>query len=238
MKNKNITTGYTLVELLIGAGILALLISIVYKVYSSVAYTQEVGHWVAKTTTQIRNGLTLLRNEISRATPPSIITQKGAITDTFPDEYKKLFILNNPLNIEIRPNSGNINQKVIKFFMCQAGKKGGNNSSDPDAIPGINSESCEVMQGLLEVVGNKILYHRSIVSQPTDVVNKTAELSQEICSNLASLSIEVIPTTQINVKSRNLLRITITSRHPKYTNTTVTESIEATFEVDFTTGGI
>ncbi|GAB1355268.1 hypothetical protein MASR1M12_40100 [Erysipelotrichia bacterium] len=71
-------SGVTLIEIMMGASILAMLFFVSYRLFSSFTRTQEVGHWAATTTKQLRNGLTLLRNELSRATKPEIVTQKGS----------------------------------------------------------------------------------------------------------------------------------------------------------------
>lgn len=226
--------GFTLLEILIASSILVMAMTAAYSIYRSVARTQEVGHWTSMTANQLRNGLTLLRNEITRATPPTQITQQG--TTPFGDPAQG-FLYGPPTNPYTNDFSSG-DTKLIEFFMCQPGKRGKLDApGEPFAIPGVKSEDPEIMQGLLEIVGRKLVYRRTIISQPGTVVQKTPTYFQEICANPKSIEIKITQTPDLSVKARNIIHVTVVAQHPRYPETKVTESMEAAFEVPFQLGG-
>ncbi len=234
LQNRHPYQGFTLLEILIASSILVLMMTAAYNIYRSVARTQDVGHWSSTAANQLRNGLGLLRTEITRSTPPTEITQKGT---TLIGDAKYQILYGPPSNPYTNDFSSG-DTKLIEFFMCQPGKLGKLDApGDSFALPGVKSEGTEVMQGLLEIVGKKLVYRRTIISQPSTVAKKTPEYFQEICANPKSIEIQIIETPDLSVKARNIIRVTVVAQHPRYPETRVTETMEAAFEVPFQLGG-
>ena len=217
----------TLIEILIAFSILVMLFSIIYKLFTSIARTQDIGHWATMTTKEVRNGLVLLRNEISGATEPKLVTQKG--TEPFQSDTAK----ENYLYCPSLPYNNNLtggNTKILHFFICQPGRKN---------MPGETNINPEIMSGILEIKDGKLIYNRIIESQPAEIASKTQRLTHVVCNNPSNISLttkEVDDPSQLSVKNRNFLVLTVTAQHPKYPKTTITETMEAPFEVKLKKG--
>jgi hypothetical protein len=222
--------GMTLIEIVMGASILAMLFFFSYRLFSSFTRTQEVGHWAATTTKQLRNGLTLLRNEMSRATKPEVVTQRGSVPFDTGNGDRELFMYV-PATIPFETENVSVDQKLLHFYMCRPGKQ---------SLPGETDIAPEILSGTLYLEGGKLKYRRQIVTQPADYPEKIGAQSQIIAEHISKISItvsEVADPDDLSVKNRNLLTIALTSRHPRYTASTVTESLEGTFEVLVRRGG-
>ncbi|GAB1355269.1 hypothetical protein MASR1M12_40110 [Erysipelotrichia bacterium] len=115
--------------------------------------------------------------------------------------------------------------------MCRPGKQG---------LPGETDIGPEILSGALFLSGGKLRYRRAIEAQPGDFPEKIGALEQVIAENISKITIsskEVADLNDLSVKNRNILTISLTSKHPRYQNSTVTESLEATFEVPTKRGG-
>ncbi len=226
---RKISQGFTLVEIMVAASVLAILFYFVYLLFASFARTQEMGHWNLTTIKQLRNGLTLLRNEIGRATYPEVVTQKGSEAfDTGNGDLERFLYV--PAVIPFETEAINIDQKLIQFFMCRPGRS---------SLPGTTDIGPELITGTLSLEGGKLRYRRTIESQPAEFEEKISEISQIIADNLSKIEIstkEVPATEDLSVSNKNFLVISLTARHPRYTNTIVRETIEAPFEVDVKRG--
>lgn len=223
-------SGVTLIEIMMGASILAMLFFVSYRLFSSFTRTQEVGHWAATTTKQLRNGLTLLRNELSRATKPEVVTQKGSEPFNTGNGDREQFLYL-PDTIPFETEDVTSNRKLLHFYMCRPGKQG---------LPGETDIGPEILSGALFLSGGKLRYRRTIEAQPGDFPEKIGALEQVIAENISKITIsskEVADLNDLSVKNRNILTISLTSKHPRYQNSTVTESLEATFEVPTKRGG-
>lgn len=216
--------GFTLLEILIASSILVAMMTAAYNIYRVVAKTQAMGHWSTMAATQLRNGLILIRNEITRATEPTNVTQKG----TIPVGDAKYRILYGPPTNPFSDDFKSGDKKLVEFFMSQPGKAG---------VPGVTDEGYEIMQGLLEISGGRLVYSRTMISQQ-NVVKPTQELTQVICENPVKIDISFRQVTgQLSVKDRNFINIAVVAQHPNFQETKVTESGEAAFEVDLQLGG-
>lgn len=222
--------GLTLVEVLIAASVMAMLMYFVYQLFSSFARTQDVGHWTLTTTRQLRNGLTLLRNELTRVTRPEVVTQKGSEAFNTGNGDRELFLYA-PDTMPFSTENINTDQKLLHFYMCRPGRQ---------SLPGESDIAPEIITGQLYLEGGKLKYRRIIESQPVDFPEKISELFQVIAEDISKIEIstrEIAATDELSVKNRNFIVITLTARHPRYTNSAVTESIEAPFEVEVKRGG-
>lgn len=223
-------SGLTLVEVVIAASIMSMLMYFVYQLFSSFARSQDVGHWSLSTTRQLRNGLTLLRNELTRVTKPEVVTQKGSesfVTGNG-DQEKFLYV---PDSMPFSTEDINVDQRLMHFYMCRPGRQN---------LPGKSNIAPEILSGQLFLEGGKLKYRRIIESQPADFEEKISELHQVISENISKIDIatkEIDAADELSVKNRNFIVITLTARHPRYTNSMVKESIEAPFEVDVKRGG-
>lgn len=221
--------GITLIEVMIGASVLAMLFFVTFRLFSSFSRTQEMGHWSATTTKQLRNGLTLLRNELSRATRPEIVTQKGSESfDTGNGDREHFLYLPAAMPFETETIT---NQKLLHFYMCRPGRSN---------LPGESDIGPEILAGSLYLENGKLIYRRAVEAQPADFSDKISALTQVVSENISKISMsvqEVADTDDLSVKNRNILTISLTARHPRYQNSTVTETIEATFEVKTKLGG-
>ncbi len=216
--------GMTLIEIIMGASILAMLFFFSYRLFSSFTRTQEMGHWAANTTKQLRNGLTLLRNEMSRATRPEVVTQKGSELFNTGNGDRELFMYV-PETMPFETENISADQKLLHFYMCRPGKLN---------LPGEANISPEILSGSLYLEEGKLKYRRAVESQPADFPDKIGPQSQVIAENISKIGIsisEVIDPNDLSVKNRNLLKMSLTARHPRYKNSTVTETMEGTFEV-------
>ncbi len=227
---KSRRTGVTLIEIMMGASILALLFFVSYRLFSSFTRTQEVGHWAATTTKQLRNGLTLLRNELSRATKPEVVTQKGSQTFNTGNGDREQFLYL-PDTVPFETEDVGTDRKLVHFYMCRPGKRG---------LPGETDIDPEIISGALFLSGGRLRYRRTVEAQPADFPDKIGAIEQVIAENISKVVIsvkEVADLNDLSVKNRNILTISLTSKHPRYPNSTVTESLEATFEVPAKRGG-
>ena len=230
--------GFTIVEMSIAAFILVLFLGGIYKLFSSINRAHSMGSWVNATTIEIRNGLNLLRHEISRATPPKMVTQQGSEDFGTPD-YKKFYYPSKGKQDGLkfpRPDASPP-EPLLKFFMCQPGRKN---------IVGEIPVEPEIIQGSLVLKGNSLVYSRTIISQDSSIASKTPIISQIICRNVHQITLEILgqddgitPTpdekglgeSELSVKKRNFIRIHLSSIHPRYGATKVEETMEAPFEV-------
>ncbi|MBU1109065.1 MAG: prepilin-type N-terminal cleavage/methylation domain-containing protein [Candidatus Riflebacteria bacterium] len=74
--------GFTLVEILIAATILSLILVISYKVFVSFSRSFQQGSWSLNTQNKLRNALSLIREEMQKATPLTVVSMSGtAITE-------------------------------------------------------------------------------------------------------------------------------------------------------------
>jgi len=223
-------SGVTLIEIMMGASILAMLFFVSYRLFSSFTRTQEVGHWAATTTKQLRNGLTLLRNELSRATKPEVVTQKGSEPFNTGNGDREQFLYL-PDTVPFETEDVGTDRKLVHFYMCRPGKK---------SLPGETDIDPEILSGALFLSGGKLRYRRTVETQPADFPDKIGALEQVVAENISKIVIsskEVADLNDLSVKNRNILTISLTSKHPRYPNSTVTESLEATFEVPTKRGG-
>ncbi|MBF0503153.1 MAG: prepilin-type N-terminal cleavage/methylation domain-containing protein [Candidatus Riflebacteria bacterium] len=225
-----IRPGYTIIEVLIAASILAMLFGGIYQIFSSVKRTHEMAAWTSSTTTTIRNGLSLMRGEITRISCPSKITQAGMEFIDTTLAQNKLYIAGNPQTVLFPPGG---DARLLHFYMCKPGREG---------IVGEADIGFEIMEGILEIKGSKIVYSRNIITNtnvPAD--QQTQPLSTVICANPASITLSLSMAAvqaSVSVKLRNFVNISIEAQHPKYPSTHVTEVIEAPFEVDAQVGGL
>ncbi len=223
-------SGVTLIEIMMGASILAMLFFVTFRLFSSFSRTQEVGHWAATTTKQLRNGLTLLRNEMSRATRPEEVTQKGSEPFVTGNGDREQFMYV-PAAMPFETENVSADQKLLHFYMCRPGKKN---------LPGETNIGPEILAGSLYLEGGKLKYRRTVEAQPAAFAEKISAQSQVIAENISKISLsfkEVTNVADLSVNNRNILAITLTAKHPRYPNSVVTESLEATFEVPTRLGG-
>ncbi|GAB4269989.1 MAG: hypothetical protein Kow0029_06440 [Candidatus Rifleibacteriota bacterium] len=222
--------GVTLVEILIAFCILSMLVYFVYRLFSAYSRTQEIGHWSTATIKELRNGLTLLRNEISRATKPEVVTQKGTIPfDTGNGDREKFLYCPETMPYENDFTTGDTT--ILHFFMCRPGKKD---------LPGEADVSPEVLSGKLIIKNKKLVYQRTIDSQPEGIPDKIPELTQVIANSPSRISLtlkEVADPAELSVSNRNFIVISIEAQHPRYSNSKVVETAEIPFEVPVKKGG-
>ncbi len=223
--------GFTVVELLIGSTIMAMLFTGVYQLFSAFARSREVGAWTISTTNHLRNGLMLLRGEITKASKPEVVSQKGTSEfDTGNGDREKFLYV--PSSIPFSKGFDAGDEKVLHFFISQTGKSG---------LPGEADVPPEVVSGALFIESKKLIYRRIIDSQPAGVATKTQELTQVLADNPSKIEInlrEVADPDELSVGNRNFVIIKVTANHPKYPKTSVTETMEAPFEVPVKKGGM
>jgi hypothetical protein len=203
----------------------------VYQLFSAFARSREVGAWTISTTNHLRNGLMLLRGEISKASKPEVVSQKGTnLFDTGNGDREKFLYV--PATIPFKKGFDGGDEKILHFFISQTGKSG---------LPGETDVPPEVVSGALFIEGKKLIYRRIIDSQPADVASKTKEITQIIAENPSEIEIslrEVADPNELSVGNRNFVTIKVSANHPKYPKTSVTETMEAPFEVPVQKGGM
>lgn len=114
--------GVTLVEVIMGALVLVILFSVIFRLFRSSTSVLKAGMWVNGAQLEVRNTLTFLRDEINRSSPFSKVTPSGVVTDTtYTFAFKKG---------EIQANEDG---PIFKFYQCRTGMAVGSNN-DPGGV--------------------------------------------------------------------------------------------------------
>jgi len=102
--------GFTLVEIIVAAMVMVILFGGVFKLFRSGTSILKGGMWVNKAQNQVRNTLTLLRDEIGKASELSQVTYSGVSLDTSID-----------CKFKFKPGTTdkNFSGTIFKFYQCQ-----------------------------------------------------------------------------------------------------------------------
>lgn len=174
----------TLIEILIGAAILAIAVFGIYELFFSGAKTAALSIWRSNSTTDLKNGLYRLRNDLGRASYPSTVTD----SDTLVDDSKKCTIAEGRTELNAGPGASNL----MEFWICK-----------PEITIAGASKAGEEMHCVLEAEGNKLRYRRD-GSSPMDKIIVSdveyVELSKEESDKDPNKSIVTIEIGTVHPK--------------------------------------
>jgi prepilin-type N-terminal cleavage/methylation domain-containing protein len=216
--------GFTLIEIAMVALLMAGLMTAVYQMYSAVSKTQTIGQWMLETTTQLRNGLSLIREEIAQASKPQKVTQMGA-EELFGgawDSWKELICPTGSAAAGGKTFTDfTQNKTLLAVYSSNPGREG---------IPGVANEATTVTEVTVKIDQKQLVMEKRKVV-PMGVVTRR----QVICAHPTSITFRLIKIpvgTTLSVKNRHSIDIEVHATHPRYTTTNVTESINGPFEVE------
>ncbi len=226
--------GFTLVEILIAAIIVSMLLGGVFKVYQIVMRTHESSSWVLANTNTIRNGLTLLRQDLARSTQFFLVGSTGAELDpgfAVQTSFYGLTGAAGATQTVTVPRGDSQTKNIMRFSMCQPRR----------ILPGEPVFSGEIVTCRLKVDGDKLVYER-VVDQPVNddtLASRTQDLVKQIA--VGSFTVQLFVEKQsaaatLSVKLKNFCWLTVTCQHPRYGATKVVETLGAPFEVPVAAG--
>lgn len=159
-------SGITIVEVLIAAAIMSIATVAVYNLFFSGAKTAAVGMWRSKSNQDLRNGLRLIREDLARATYPSVVNDGGT---EWPDRENHHCTI-----IPGRTDAGS-DATLLSFYMCT-----------PELNIGGVAKAGDKTHCQLSVEGNKLRYTREgtqnmnkILISDFDYVDISSEASAE-----------------------------------------------------------
>ncbi len=196
-------SAFTLVEVLIGTAVLAVLCLGLWQVFGSASRSGVQSLWYAKAENQARSALALLRNDMAKATAPSRVTASDVDRSEWSNPE---FHLRHPSGsdpIELASGGGEV--ELLRFHICEPEVATGDASVDK---PGSRT-LC-----VLRAFGTTLNYYRSGGS------GATPDMNQDLVEDVKSIKIEVRPaegtTTQIAGENvGQVVDLELTMVHPQ-----------------------
>ncbi len=184
-------TGVTLVEIMVAAGVLALLLLIGFKVFSGFSNSFQKGNWALSTQNKLRNALTFVREEMQKATAMTVVSLSG--TNITEANYE--FLLNSNDNL-----TGNA--AIAKWAICLPYV-----ASDPDS-PGATFR-CE-----LSLSGGDLIYKKTL-EDGSDPKNKEKLYSgYKVIDNVAEIKLALEAFDPDNNTAGSLVSMNVKVVHP------------------------
>ena len=184
-------TGVTLVEIMVAAGVLALLLLIGFKVFTGFSNSFQKGSWALSTQNKLRNALTFVREEMQKATAMTVVSLSGTtITEA---NYEFLLNSNDTL-------TGNAT--IAKWAICLPYV-----ASDPDS-PGATFR-CE-----LSLAGGELIYKKTL-EDGSDPKNKEKLYSgYKVIDNVAEIKLALEAFDPDNNTAGSLVSMNVKVVHP------------------------
>lgn len=154
--------GFTITEALITAAILSIVFVIVWQLYRAAALSAEKTAWHTKCQQQLRNGLRLLRDDLARASYPSVVGPTSVTVTKAGRGFRY-----HKGKVELTEGSGET--PLMDFYICKP-RRAGFGGSDDD--PG------EVIHATLTARGNTVVYKKDGAADP--VRNLDQPLFEEV----------------------------------------------------------
>lgn len=158
--------GFTITEVLIASAIMTLASVAVYNMFFSGAKTAAVGMWRSRSNQDLRNGLRLIREDLARATYPSVVTDSGT---QWPDRENYHCTV-----IPGRTEAG-LDAPVLSFHICT-----------PELNVAGVSKAGEKTHCQLTVEGDKLRYSREgtltmdkVIVRDLEYIDISSEVSAE-----------------------------------------------------------
>ncbi|MBI3037983.1 prepilin-type N-terminal cleavage/methylation domain-containing protein [bacterium] len=203
--------GFTLIEVLIGAFILVLLLSGVYKVFQGSTRLYLAGMWNTKAQNELRNTLTYLRDEIARASSFSTVSEVGLNVD--PDPKFKLYFKKGI-------SSKNYNGALLKFYQCRTA------INLPSKTFAGAKVYCEVSKK-----GSKIVMKKEKTPDSGET-NERLFSERVLLEDVSEVKIDKLPAASGEQLARALITILFTLSDPQQTGRTITEETKAKSDVE------
>lgn len=199
--------GITLVEIIVAACVMAMLLSVIYRIFRSSSGVMKAGMWTNNAQNQVRNTLTFLRDEIGRASTFSTVTDSGVQED--PDPKFKLYYKSGTI-----PKS--FSGTILKFYQCRTAI-----SPDPGA-----KVFCEVKKQGSQLIVNKQVEAGSGATQEKLFTNKV------LLEDVTEIKMDSIAAMTNEQLAKALLTIFITVEDPSKSGRKVVEETKAKVDVE------
>lgn len=183
--------GVTLVEIMVAAGILALLLLVSFKVFTGFSNSFQKGSWALSTQNKLRNALTFVREEMQKATAMTVVSLSGAtITEA---NYEFLLNGNDTL-------TGNAT--IAKWAICMPYV-----ASDPDS-PGATFR-CE-----LSLAGGDLIYKKTLEDGSDPKSKEKLYSGYKVIDNVSEIKLALEPFDPDNNTAGSLVSLNVKVVHP------------------------
>lgn len=210
-------SGFTLVEILIGSALLAVLAAGAWKVFGSANKANVQALWYSRASSEARNTLALLRNDLARASCPSVVSAGSVDRSKWSDPN---FHLRHPASgdpIALTPGGGQT--ELLRFYICEPKKQGLGGGGLAADSPG-DETAC-----VLRAFGTTLNYFRQSTNKPDQNMN------QDVAQDVESVAIAVSAGSgEAYDQDGHLVEITLELRHPQkelFPNAHLTEKSSA-----------
>ncbi len=192
MVNGTKKAGFTLVEILVAAGILSLLLVVGYKVFSGFSRSFQKGSWSLTTQNKLRNALNFVREEMQKATSLTTVNLSGTTVTEVGYEFN--------LNAADELTA---DAEIANWAICLPYVTG-----DADS-PGAT------FRAVLKLEGGKLVYSKSLEPGGSDPLNKEKTFTNHtIIDNVASVKITLEPFDIDNNTAGSLVSLEVKVLHP------------------------
>ncbi len=210
-KRPSFPAGFTLIEVLIGACVLVLLLSGVYKIFQGSIRIYMAGMWNTKAQNELRNTLTYLRDEIARASGFSTVSEVGLKTD--PDPKFKLYFKK---GISTKDYNGTL----LKFYQCRTAINLPS-KTDPGA-----KVYCEISKK-----GSKLVMKKEKTPDSGDTKERVFP-EKVLLEDISEIRIEKTVAASGEQMARAMITILFTLSDPQQSGRTLTEETKAKSDVE------
>ncbi len=184
-------TGVTLVEIMVAAGVLALLLLIGFKVFSGFSNSFQKGSWALSTQNKLRNALTFVREEMQKATAMTVVSLSGTtVTET---NYEFLLNSNDTL-------TGNAT--IAKWAICMPYV-----ATDPDS-PGATFR-CE-----LSLAGGDLIYKKTLEDGSDPKNKEKLHSAYKVIDNVSEIKLALEAFDPDNNTAGSLVSLNVKVVHP------------------------
>lgn len=184
---------FTLVEILIASVVLAMLMTVVYKLYFGVSRSFQKGSWSLNAQNKLRNSLNYVREEMQKASFKTIVGLNGVVgTDTA-----------NPFKVA---NGEITNGKIATWYIC---------------LPFVSYDATSpgaVYQCELKLNGGKLIYTKALIdgSDPKGVEH--AVNNYVIIRNVSKIEVSTENFDVDKMSAGKLIVLKAEVRHPDVIN--------------------
>ncbi len=213
------TSGFTLVEVLIGSCVLVVLFAGCWMLFSTVRRMNDISTWQTARQVEMRVGLQMVREDLMRACYPTIVDR--ASSEVVQEASHRLFFKDGGPHVLSSAPAG----EYLRFYACKPSKNCGTSSDTPG----------NVMECKLSVEGTSLRYERIHGPVPGITGNEPdmPAFNKLIINDVAELNIQLSSTASAEY-TMNFCTMSVRCLHPKPDcNTQVTEETGAKIEVDF-----
>ncbi len=138
------TPAFTIIETLITAAILSIVFVVVWQLYRAGARSAELTAWHTKCQQQLRNGLRLIRDDLARASYPSIVGPTSVSVTKVGRGFRY-----HKGKVDLAEGGGDT--PLMDFYICKPQRAGFGGSDD---------ESGETIHATLTARGNTVVYKK------------------------------------------------------------------------------